>query len=53
MRMKVYDNPLYYEVAFSFFNPKKQVDHFEDIIRRFSRMKLKDFWILPADLVYS
>ncbi|MEM2792206.1 MAG: class I SAM-dependent methyltransferase [Candidatus Bathyarchaeia archaeon] len=43
MRMKVYDNPLYYEVAFSFFNPKKQVDHFEDIIRRFSRIKVERF----------
>ncbi len=38
MSSDVYDNPLYYEVAFSFFNPRKQVDCFEGIIDRFSRV---------------
>jgi SAM-dependent methyltransferase len=41
--MKVYENPLYYEIAFSFFNVKEQVDCFQEIIRRFSRIRVKLF----------
>ena len=41
--MSVYDNPLYYEVAFSFFDVKKQVDAFEAMIERFSRVRVKRF----------
>jgi len=43
MKMNVYAEPLYYEVAFSFFNPKMQVDCFEEIIKRFSRLRVKRF----------
>lgn len=41
--MAIYDQPLYYEVAFSFFDPKRQVDCFEEIISRFSRVKVHRF----------
>jgi len=41
--MKVYENPLYYEIAFSFFNVKEQVDCFEEIIRRFSKIRVNRF----------
>jgi SAM-dependent methyltransferase len=43
MKMNVYAELLYYEVAFSFFNPKRQVDCFEEIIKRFSRLRVKRF----------
>lgn len=39
--MKIYENPLYYEIAFSFFDPKLQVDAFEGIIRKFSKIKVR------------
>ncbi|MEM3536384.1 MAG: class I SAM-dependent methyltransferase [Candidatus Bathyarchaeia archaeon] len=39
----IYKHPLYYEVAFSFFNPKQQVDCFEEIIAEFSKVKVKRF----------
>jgi SAM-dependent methyltransferase len=39
--MKIYENPLYYEIAFSFFDPKQQVDSFERIIEKFSRIKVR------------
>ena len=41
--MEIYDNPAYYEVAFSFFDVKKQVDAFELVIERFSKIKAKRF----------
>jgi len=41
--MEVYKQPLYYEIAFSFFDPKKQVDNFEKIIQKFSRIKPRRF----------
>jgi SAM-dependent methyltransferase len=41
--MNVYANPLYYEIAFSFFDVKKQVDAFEEVIRKFSRIKVNRF----------
>jgi len=41
--MKVYEQPLYYEVAFSFVNPKKQVDDFEKLIKKFSRIRVRRF----------
>jgi SAM-dependent methyltransferase len=43
MKLDVYSQPLYYEVAFSFFNPKRQVDCFEEVIKRFSRIRVKRF----------
>jgi SAM-dependent methyltransferase len=39
--MKIYENPLYYEIAFSFFDPKQQVDAFEGMIEKFSKIKVK------------
>ena len=39
--MAVHEQPVYYEIAFSFVNPKKQVDLFEKFIRKYSRIKVK------------
>jgi len=41
--MKIYKQPLYYEIAFGFVNPKKQIDSFEKIIKKFSKIKVKRF----------
>ena len=41
--MEIYKSPLYYEVAFSFFDSRHQVDAFETIIREFSKIKVKRF----------
>jgi SAM-dependent methyltransferase len=41
--MEIYKHPLYYEIAFSFLDPKKQVDSFEEIIAKFSKIKAKRF----------
>ena len=41
--MEIYKHPLYYEVAFSFFDVRKQVDAFEAIIKKFSRIKVRRF----------
>jgi SAM-dependent methyltransferase len=39
--MSIYVNPLYYEIAFSFFDVKKQIDSFETIIKKFSKTKVR------------
>ncbi|MEM0356954.1 MAG: class I SAM-dependent methyltransferase [Candidatus Bathyarchaeia archaeon] len=39
--MTVYRQPLYYEIAFSFIDAKKQVDCFEEIISKFSEIKVR------------
>jgi SAM-dependent methyltransferase len=41
--MDIYKHPLYYEIAFSFFDVKKQVDTFELIIEKFSKIKVNRF----------
>jgi len=41
--MEIYKHPLYYEIAFSFFDPKQQVDCFEKIIEKFSKINVKRF----------
>jgi SAM-dependent methyltransferase len=41
--MEIYKQPLYYEIAFSFIDPKEQVDSFERIIRKFSRIRVRRF----------
>jgi SAM-dependent methyltransferase len=41
--MDIYKRPLYYEIAFSFFDAKKQVDTFEQVIKKFSRIKVRRF----------
>lgn len=38
--MGVYDKPFYYEIAFSFVDPEKQVDVFEEIIDRYSEVEV-------------
>ncbi|MEM0058128.1 MAG: class I SAM-dependent methyltransferase [Candidatus Bathyarchaeia archaeon] len=39
--MAVYHQPLYYEIAFSFIDAKRQVDCFEEIISKFSKIKVR------------
>lgn len=41
--MPVYDEPLYYEIAFSFVDAEKQVDLFEEFIEAHSRIEVKRF----------
>lgn len=41
--MDVYRQPLYYEIAFGFVDPKIQVDNFEKLIRKFSRIEVDRF----------
>jgi len=41
--MDIYKHPLYYEIAFSFFDVKKQIDAFEVLIEKFSRVGVKRF----------
>jgi hypothetical protein len=41
--MTLYEQPKYYEIAFSFINPKEHVDRFERIIKKFSQIKVKKF----------
>lgn len=39
--MAVYNEPLYYEIAFSFVDAKKQADLFEKFIKKYSQVKAK------------
>lgn len=39
--MDIYRYPLYYEIAFSFFDVKQQMDCFEKIIKKYSKIKVK------------
>ncbi len=41
--MEIYKHPLYYEIAHSFFDVRLQVDAFEAIIKKFSRIEVKRF----------
>ncbi|HVP16347.1 MAG TPA: class I SAM-dependent methyltransferase [candidate division Zixibacteria bacterium] len=41
--MEIYRNPAYYDIAFSFFDVKKQVNTFELIVKEFSKIKVKRF----------
>jgi len=41
--MDVYNNPVYYEIAFSFINPRKQADFFEKLIKTYGKRKFKTF----------
>ena len=43
VNMEIYKQPFYYEIAFSFINPKEQVDNFEKIIHKFSKIKVNRF----------
>ncbi len=39
--MTVYENPLYYEIAFSFIDVERQVDSLENMMKKFSGRKVK------------
>ena len=41
--MQVYDNPKYYEIAFSFRNIPKEVDFIEQLIAKESKIPVKTF----------
>jgi SAM-dependent methyltransferase len=41
--MESYRHPLYYEIAHSFFDARKQVDTFEVIIDKFSKLRVRRF----------
>lgn len=41
--MTVYEKPQYYELAFSFIDPKEQVNTFERLIRKCSQIQVKTF----------
>jgi SAM-dependent methyltransferase len=40
MKNSLYSKPLYYEIAFSFIDPEKQVDLFEEYISQYSQIKV-------------
>jgi hypothetical protein len=39
----VYDQPLYYEIAFSYQDVKRQVDFFEEVARKYSKVPVRRF----------
>jgi SAM-dependent methyltransferase len=41
--MEIYKQPLYYEIAFGFIDPKEQINNFERIIKKFSKTKVRRF----------
>ena len=41
MRSQIYNQPKYYEIAFSFINAKDQVGLFEKFIKKYSKIKVK------------
>lgn len=41
--MDIYKQPVYYEIAFGFIDPKEQVDNFENLIKKFSEIKVNRF----------
>lgn len=41
MKTKIYKQPLYYDIAFSFIDAKKQVKLFEKFIKKYSKVKVK------------
>jgi SAM-dependent methyltransferase len=41
--MEIYKQPLYYEIAFGFIDPKEQVDNFERISDKFGRTRVRRF----------
>lgn len=46
--MSLYKNPKYYEIAFSFRNIPKEVDFFELVIKKFSKIKVKNVFELAS-----
>jgi len=41
--VSIYRDPLYYEIAFSFINPAKQIDLFDSLIKKYSKIKPSSF----------
>lgn len=41
MKSKIYDQAKYYEIAFSFIDPKKQADLFEEFIKKYGKTSVK------------
>jgi SAM-dependent methyltransferase len=41
MQSQIYNQPKYYEIAFSFVDPEKQVKLFEKFIKKYSKIKVK------------
>ncbi|PIP27377.1 MAG: hypothetical protein COX30_02200 [Candidatus Moranbacteria bacterium CG23_combo_of_CG06-09_8_20_14_all_39_10] len=41
MKSQVYNQAKYYEIAFSFVDPKKQADLFEKFIKKYSKIDVK------------
>jgi SAM-dependent methyltransferase len=41
--MSVYDQPLYYEIAFSYQEAKRQADYFEEVAKRYAKIPVKQF----------
>lgn len=41
MKSQIYDQAKYYEIAFSFIDAKKQGDLFEQLIKKYSKTKVK------------
>ena len=41
--MEIYKQPLYYEIAFSFIDQKLQVDNFERIVKKYSKIEVNRF----------
>jgi hypothetical protein len=46
--MSLYKNPEYYEIAFSFRNIPKEVDFFEEVIKKFSKVKVRRVFELAS-----
>jgi len=42
MRSQIYNQPKYYELAFSFIDAKKQINLFERFIKKYSKVKIKN-----------
>ncbi|MFH1074180.1 MAG: class I SAM-dependent methyltransferase [Candidatus Firestonebacteria bacterium] len=41
--MSIYREPLYYEIAFNFINPSRQINLFKSFIKRYSKIKTSSF----------
>jgi ubiquinone/menaquinone biosynthesis C-methylase UbiE len=46
--MDLYKNPKYYEIAFGFRNIPREVDFFESVIKKFSKIKVKKVFELAS-----
>ncbi len=45
MKPQIYNQPKYYEIAFSFVDAKKQVELFEKFIKKYSEIEVKKILI--------